>query len=121
MAERPLGVSIICILGFLGAILSILAGVALLALPSLTEVAGAEIPVLFGGFPEIAGIIVLIIGIATLIALVWLWQMKKIGWTIIMVLEIISIIMAIVQMQMVNLIIPLIIIIYLWTKKDLFK
>jgi len=122
MAERPLGVTIICILGFLGAIGTILGGIAALgfgmvwgATAAGTEMAGFE------GLFAILGGAFLIIGIALLISLIWLWQMKKIGWTIVMILEIIGIILALVQMQIINLIIPVIIVAYLWMKKDLFK
>lgn len=121
MANRPLGITIICILGFIGAILLILGGIALLGLGGLGVMAGSELATLFGGFLGIIGVIILLLGIVTAIALFWLWQMKKIGWTLTMVMEIIGIVLSLVQMQIISIIIPAIIVIYLWMKKDLFK
>ena len=121
MAEKPLGVTIICVLGFLGGIIAILGGAALLALPGLAEIAGTAVPAMFEGIATIMGGIILIIGIATLIVLYWLWNMKKIGWTIYMILQVISIVINLVSMQLASLVIPVIIVAYLWTKKDLFK
>jgi len=52
-------------------------------------------------------------------------MMKK-GWTWTMILEAISIIMGLIQVvynptSVVGIILPVIIVIYLWMKKDLFK
>ena len=121
MAERPLGVTIICVLGFLGAILSILGGAVLLGLGGAAITAIGTEAAAIGGLAGILGGVILIVGIVSLIVLYWLWNMKKIGWTIYMILEIIGIVLNLVSLSIIGLIIPIIIVAYLWTKKDLFK
>jgi hypothetical protein len=121
MANRPLGVTILCILGWLGAIFAILGGLALLGIGAIAGIVGSSLGGLLGGLGIVLGIVVLIIGIANLVVLYWLWQMKKQGWTWTMIIEIIGLVLSLVQMNVTGLIIPAIIVIYLWIKKDLFK
>lgn len=118
--ERPLGVTVICILGWIGAILSIIGGIGIAFLGPLLG-AFAEVPAMAGVVVGFLGIVTLILGLVLLVAFYWLWQMKKTGWTIVMVLEIIGIIMSLVSLNIWNIIIPVIIVLYLYTKKDLFK
>ena len=75
-------------------------------------------PVAFSSLLQFSG---LLIGIALLISLVWLWQMKRIGWAIVMILEIISLIIGIANGNIVGAIIALIVVIYLYMKRGLFR
>lgn len=122
MAERPTGVTIICILGWIGAILSIIGGAALAFLGPFLAAFVQEVPALVSGALLMGlGVVTLILGIVLLVAFYWLWQMKKTGWTIVMVLEIISLITGLVSLSWFQIIIALIIVLYLYTKRDLFK
>ena len=121
MAERPLGITIICVIGFIGAIFGLVAGVSMLGLVGTTLGAfGTEtgLPVTFLG---ILGGVALIISLINFVVLYWVWKMKRIGWLAAMILYIISMVLSLVQMNFMNMVIPAIIIIYLWMKKDLFK
>ena len=121
MAERPLGLTIICILGFIGAIIGILGGIAVFALaPILGGLVGGEYGSLLGTGTMIIGIVTLIISIISLYAFYGLWNMKKWAWTWTMILEVISIILGLTSLSP-TVIIPVIVVIYLWMKKDIFK
>jgi hypothetical protein len=102
MAKRPLGVTIICLIGWLGALLSVIGGLS---------------TIWFFGL----GTISLILGVVTAIVLYWLWQMKKQGWMWTMVLEGILLLVALVQMDAVGVIVAGIVLVYLWMNKKLFK
>lgn len=122
VANRPLGVTIICILGWIGSLLSILGGLALLGIGALLgEVMGGGVGTLLATLGPLIGVLVLVLGIVNFIVLYWLWQMKKQGWTWTMVLEVISLILSLAQMNIIGMIIPGIVVVYLWMKKDLFK
>jgi hypothetical protein len=125
MAERPTGVTVICILGFLGAILEIVGGLGMVALGGLfggmSVPSMGAIPGFLAGMFGIFGAILLILGIASFVVIFWLWKMKKIGWTLTMILEIIGILLSLVSFNIIGIVIPVIIVIYLWLKKDLFK
>ena len=125
MAERPTGVTIISLLGFLGGIISVLAGIAFLIAGGI---AGA-----FGGFAGIlgvlgaaAGLVFFILGIIQLVVAYGLWKMKKWGLYIQMLLLIIGILMNIVTAMgnpafgIVGIVISAVILYYLYTKRDLF-
>ncbi|MFX1575694.1 MAG: hypothetical protein ACFFCF_00825 [Promethearchaeota archaeon] len=122
MADRPIGVTIIAILQLIGAI-------AFLALGALSVMNGMAIPLLgiilmaFGAFMVIWGIIGLI--------LFWgLFAMKGWAWLITLLFNIIGLVTGIFGFynsaftdftQLVNVIIPLIIVIYLFFVRDAFK
>ena len=123
--SRPLGVTIICILGFIGAILGIVgvAGFFLLA-GLLGTMLAMEIPVLgamLAGLMEIVMGAFAVIQVVLLLGLIWLWQMKKKGWTIVVIFEIIGIVFALLSGMVIGAIIPVIIVLYLFTKKNLFS
>ena len=116
MADRPLGVTIICILGFLGALIYIAGGAAIFGLGGLGMMA---IPAI-GGLVTVMGAVVLVIGIVLLLAFFWTWKMRKRGWTIVMILEIIGIILSLLAMDFISIVLPIIIVIYLFLKRGLF-
>ncbi len=121
MADRPLGLTIICILGFIGAIIGILSGIAIFGVGAIFgSLAGGTYGGLFGAISWIIGIVTLVIGVVSLYAFYGLWNMKKWAWTLTMILEVISIIFGLTSFNPV-IIISVIIVIYLWMKKDIFK
>ena len=121
MAKRPLGVTIICILGWIGAIVAILAGLALLGVAAVGGTMSTALGGMFAGLESVLGVLFLVLGIANFIVLYWLWQMKKQGWKWTMILEIVSLVLSLAQMSFVSIIIPVVIVIYLWMNKKLFK
>lgn len=101
MVQRPLGVSAICILGWIGA--------------------GFWALAVFAGLGAVLVVVLLALGVVNFVVLFWLWKMQKKGWTWTMVIEIISLVLSLLQFSLVGIVIPAIVVIYLWTKKGLFK
>lgn len=124
MAERPLGLTIICILGFIMALLYIVGSAYMLlmggAMMAYFGVMGS-LAAGMGGLLMAISILALLLSIAFLISLVWLWQMKRIGWAIAMVLNIILIIIGLANFNVFGVILALIIVIYLYVKRGLFR
>ena len=122
MAQRPLGVTVICILGFLGAILGIVGGLGLIVVGSFFSgaVMGA-VPGFLAGMLGVFGGVLIVLGIISFVVIYWLWQMKKIGWTLTLIIEIIGILLNLASFNIIGLVIPVIIVVYLLLKKDLFK
>lgn len=98
--NRPLGVTILAILQLLGGILGILAGLAIVMV----------FPVLL---TLIIGAVLLIVGLLGLIVGWGLYTMKSWAWMLAMILNIISIILGIINFDLISLIIPVIIVLYL--------
>jgi len=121
MANRPLGVTVICVLGWIGAIFTILAGLALLGVAAVGGTVLSTTLGMLAGYGVVLGALFVVLGIANLVVLYWLWQMKKQGWKWTMILEIISLVMSLVQISIVGIAIPAIVVIYLWMNKKLFK
>lgn len=126
MAERPMGVTIICVLGALGGLGAIAGGAGIIALSGLVgsylgAYGAASVGGFLGGLGILAGILLLVIGIASLIPIIGLWKMQKWGWTWTMVLQAISLIMSLASMNVPGIAIPAIIVYYLWTNKSLFR
>ncbi|MFX1519636.1 MAG: hypothetical protein ACFFCD_06930 [Promethearchaeota archaeon] len=111
MADRPIGVTIICILQWIGAIV-------LIALGALAAIAG-----LAGGYgwAFIAGAIMLILGIIMFFITFGLWQLKKWAWWITIILNVISIIFSAAGGAFFGVIIPLIVLIYLIIVREHFR
>lgn len=124
MAERPLGLTIICILGFIMALLYIVGSAYMLlmggAMMAYFGVMGS-LAAGMGGLLMAISILALLLSIAFLISLVWLWQMKRIGWAIAMVLNIILLIIGLANFNVFGVILALIIVIYLYVKRGLFR
>lgn len=118
MAERPLGVSIIAILGFIGAIILILIGVFLMVVGGI----GVSILGLFGFLGLMAGFfgaILIMIGLIEFVISYGLWKMKKWAWIIGIILNLVGV-MASPISSIIGIIISGLILFYLWTKKNLF-
>ncbi len=98
--DRPLGVTILAILQLLGGVISIFGGLAIVMI----------FPVIF---TLILGAILLIVGLVGLIVGWGLYTMKSWAWMLAMILNIINIILAIINFDIVSLIIPVIIVLYL--------
>ncbi len=104
--DRPLGVTILGILQILGGIFSIIAGFGLIAIAAL--MIGMEL--LF----MVIGAVTLVLGIVALIVGWGLYTMKSWAWMIAIILNIINIILAIYpSFNIISMIIPIIIILYL--------
>ena len=98
--DRPLGVTILAILQLLGGIISVFGGLAIVMI----------FPVIF---TLILGAILLIVGLVGLIVGWGLYTMKSWAWMLAMILNIINIILGIINFDLISLIIPVIIVIYL--------
>ncbi|MFX1579386.1 MAG: hypothetical protein ACFFBJ_07025 [Promethearchaeota archaeon] len=103
--ERPLGVTIIAILQMLSAIVLLVTG-------SLSMMAALALGP-FGFLFVILGGVFLIIGIIGFIIGYGLWTLKGWAWMIAFILNLLSVILAIISFDIISLIIPLIIVIYL--------
>ena len=122
MADRPLGVTIIAILQLLGSI----AG---LALGALMVMGGMLIPI-FGIIIVAIGAFMIIWAIIGILLFWGLWGLKGWAWMITMIWNIIQLILNVYNFwntsfvdytYLINIIIPLIIVIYLFFVRDAFR
>jgi hypothetical protein len=123
---RPPGVTIICILGTIGAILEMVGGIGLMAFAGLIgtgTIPGVPLPPSFIPplFVGIKGAALLVLGIASLIALRWLCVMRRTGWLAYMGIVLVSIALHIATFSFGDVILPAIIVAYLWYVRKLFK
>jgi uncharacterized membrane protein (DUF2068 family) len=134
-AGRPLGVTVISVLGFIAGLSLVIAGIVLLAfarfgsgiftsiVANTIPMAGTIITFLVGG----AGVILLIIGTLTFLLSYGLWKMKRWGWITGMILLGIGVITDLGGLivnplsSTVSIIIEGIVLYYLWTNRELFK
>ncbi|TFG29921.1 hypothetical protein EU528_08955 [Candidatus Thorarchaeota archaeon] len=103
--ERPLGVTILALLQMIGGVIGIFGG----ATSMLAAMLLGPLGLLF----VIIGAVLLIMGLLGLIVGWGLWGLKSWAWMWAMIVNIINIILAIVQLNIISLIIPLIIVLYL--------
>ena len=104
-SERPLGVTIIAALQMISAIVLIFGGYMALMFGAALGPFGFLAAIL-GGFMLIFGILGFIVG--------WgLWTLKGWAWMIAFILNLLSVIFALLSFDLISLIIPLIIVIYL--------
>lgn len=131
--NRPLGISIICFLGWLGVLAGIISELSILLLNILSNPIGQ---MLINAYP-IKGtmlnffiLVALLLSIAQFVVIYWLWKMQRKGWLWTIILGFIYIILSIVESSFLGLsllssiypiLLQVIIMIYLWMKKDLFK
>ena len=120
--QKPTGVLIIVILTVIGALLGIFGAISLLGLMAspFGALLGAVAPAL-SGLTQALLYILIVVSILSLFSASLLWKMLKKGWTLTMVLEVISIVLAAVTQSYTAVVLPVIILIYLFTIKDLFK
>jgi len=118
MADRPLGVTILCILSWIGAIILIGLGV-IGAIASLA---------IGSGLGLVLRVSILVIGILLFFVTFALWQLKMWAWWLVIILNIIQIVLGIGSAvfqgsagPIIGIIIPVIIVIYLWTVRDHFR
>jgi len=115
-AQRPLGVTIISILIMLGSILGIFAGIAAIVIGSISI---AILPSMTG-LSLLIGLVTIVISVIQLVGVYWLWKMLKKGWTIIMIMQIVGIITSAATLNLLSIVISIIIVGYLWTKRSAF-
>jgi hypothetical protein len=117
MVDRPLGVAVICILQFIGAII-------LIALGAVVGIVGVTLIPGWPGYGALAatlGLGVLVLGIVMFIVTFGLWQLKAWALWLTIILNIISIILSILGGALPGIIIPLIVLIYLLVVRDHFR
>jgi hypothetical protein len=103
--DRPMGVTIIAILQFIGGFFG-------LAIAALAIMAAALVPI-FGFLFLILGVFALLVALFGIIVGWGLWTLKSWAWMVALILNIINILLALFPFQPLSLIIPLIIVIYL--------
>ena len=124
MTDKPLGITITCIIGWIFAFLGVLFGLATLITLALTFV--NELGAYIGIF---IGIVVLVLGILQFISIYWLWKMQRNGWLWTIAIQVALIIIGLMgALQIIynpyfglQIWIQTVIIIYLWLKKNSFK
>ena len=93
---RPTGVTVIAILSFIGGILAILAGAATTLLGGLIGAAtDSTVGGVFGGLFAVIGIVILVVGIAYIVAGYGLWRLRPWAWLVALVLSIVSLVFTI--------------------------
>ncbi len=103
--ERPMGVTILAILQIVGGVLGLVLGIMALMVASLLGIFGF--------------LLVIVAGVATLFAVLglivgWgLWSLKSWAWMFALIINIINLVLALLQFDIISMIIPLIIVIYL--------
>lgn len=113
--NRPAGITVICILGFLLSAFLLLT--AIVSLNAAQSGFGTEVF-------TIAGITSLITAAVMFLGFYLLFGMKKIGWILVNILMVISIVESLMNIRVIGnlilLVIWAVIIIYLWTKRKSF-
>lgn len=133
MANRPLGVAVLGILGMLKGLLLIMLGFAMLLGGTLLGGLGltflSAVPsFLFAALFGLVGLSFLVAGFIFLAIYYWLYQMKKIGLWIVMFMEALSVIGGIFGLasnlhreSLFGILWSLIVLSYLWMRRDMFK
>jgi len=115
--ERPLGITIISILNWVGAASQFIGGVFLLSfggLMSFMPMMGG----LFGPASQISGLIFVLLGLITGVVTKWLWDMEKRGWTWVIIFNAVSFGAGLISFNLISIVISGMIVFYLWTKKE---
>ena len=126
MAQRPLGVTIIAGLGLLKNILLFLLGLAILVGGSLLGLLGG-LGIVFGALAGIIGVVVLIFGLVGIVIYWMLWNMKKLGMWIVIILEVLSLLASLAGLvagslaSIIGVAWSGIVIWYLWKNQKIFK
>ena len=133
MAKRPTGVTLICILGFIEALVTIGSGLYAFFVGSVLSGIGAAegaMGAIFGILGMVFSLVSLVpavIGFLLLVAFYWLWNMKKSGWVIVVILQVLMLLFSLMGAVAMNpssilsLALSAVIIYYLFKNKKLFK
>lgn len=118
--ERPLGITVISILNWIGAAFQIVGGVFLLSFGgfmSFMPMMGG----LFGPVSQITGAVFILLGLITGVVTKWLWDMERRGWTWVIIFNGVSFGASLFSFNLVSAVISGMIVFYLWTKKEEFR
>jgi hypothetical protein len=123
---RPTGITVICILGFLGAGFSIFSGIIVISLSTLFSTFVGTV----GGETAAAGelftlgsliaLSLIIIGVIEFVAFFLLLGMKRTGFILVVIMEIITIALAATSINILTIAIAAVILVYLLMKRNLF-
>lgn len=121
LVARPLGITIICLLGFLNAISMILIGLGLVGVASLAGLTGTVVGSVISGLGITGGLAFLVLGILTFVIVYGLWEMQKWAWSWTIFFEGLAFILSLLSGNVIGVIISGIIVAYLWMNKGLFR
>jgi hypothetical protein len=126
--QRPTGITILAILGIIGGVLGILGGCGVVAGGALLGAAGAQAGVGdaagMGGLLSVYGIVILLLAVADIVFGIGAWTLKPWAWMLGLVLQGISVVIALVSIvagwssfgsQIIGLAVNAVIIYYLMT------
>ena len=131
--ERPIGITVISILGFLFALSMIISGIVLImfaefgSLVLRAMVGRSVVEMIFSAVVAVAGAVFIVLGILMAIVSYALWNMKRWGWIIGVALLIIDVILDIGSLVVnpvistIRLLISGVVLYYLWANRELFK
>jgi hypothetical protein len=139
--KRTRGITIVSIVGIIWALITLVSGVALVAVVSTMDVGVitnsaliaaygtvlyiatlmSSYSIILSGFGIVVGIIIIAVSLMLLYGFYRLWDMKKSGWKIVMTFETIGLLISLASLNAIGVIIPLVIVMYLWKKRMLFK
>lgn len=118
--ERPLGVTVISILSWISAFASIVIGLLIVAV----GIVGGVIPLIglaVTSLGVLIGTIFILIGIVVATVTYWLWKLERRGWRWVMVFTLIQLVFGAFGGNILSVALSLIILVYLWMKRDIFK
>jgi hypothetical protein len=126
--QRPMGITILAILGIIGGVLGILGGCSVVAGGALIGAMGAQAGVneaaAGGGLLSVYGIVILLIAVADIVFGIGAWTLKPWAWMLGLVLQGLNVVIALVSIvagwstfgsQIIGLAINAVIIYYLMT------
>ena len=122
-SSRPLGITVISILGMIGGIFAIVLGIFIILLGAAFSGLFGPLSLVIGG---LIGFFAIILGLILLVANWLLWKMKKVGWIIIMILYSLGLIFSLMSVftnlaSIINIIIYGLVIFYLYKNRNLFR
>lgn len=130
-SERPRGILIISIIGILLSLLSIASAISLVAMSSFSQTGlqmSGMATAAIGGSLMVAALFGIVLGIIGLLGYFLLYKMKRTGFIIVVIFGIISIIQGIFQIMnlnfginLISLLISILILLYVISKRNLFS
>lgn len=109
--QRPTGITILAILGAIGGVLYVLAGLALLGLGAVGGVLGSGLGFLSGTF---GGLFFLALGLITLYVAWGAWNLQPWAWMWMVVVIVIGLVLAVLNRQWFSVIVDGIVVYYLF-------